>query len=192
MKTTKFESEFFSIADNYRFNIDENNGEVDYSDFDYTLYSNIEGFKAEIIENLTRLTNDDRMFYLKRLWHRLKNIPEHIMAFDEKKEEYLPIGFRVEVNGIKHIIPHDQLLLYFSMLARYKRQMLCFVSDILNANNIQFESDNSEQSGTLNKKRINPTTEELIKKAYDIIEPLNGYWNQNRILQDDHFERLKK
>jgi hypothetical protein len=40
-------------------------------------------------------------------------------------------------------------------------------------------------------KRKNPTIDEDIKTAFEIIEPLKGYWNRKRILNDTDFDRLK-
>lgn len=37
-----------------------------------------------------------------------------------------------------------------------------------------------------------PTIDEDIKTAFEVIEPLKGYWNRNRILNDIDFDRLKK
>ena len=47
----------------------------------------------------------------------------------------------------------------------------------------------SEQEPTIKHK--NPTTEDDIKTAFEIIEPLKGYWKRTRILTDTDFERLK-
>jgi len=127
MKKTKYENEFFSITEKLCMSVTESS---DYSidETDYQLFENIDKLKAEIVENVTAMAGPDREFYLNRIHERLKRIIEGAFAIDEKTGETFPLGLRVKIGKKKLIVKPEEVQSYFSMVSRYKKEMVGFVN----------------------------------------------------------------
>jgi hypothetical protein len=212
MNRTKYEKEFFSITEKLCFEIDEN-GSYSFDSFNYQLFNNVEEFKSEIIENITVLPNSDREFYLNRIINRLNHIIEKVETIDEKTGKTYQLGIRAAIIGNSplrdFIIEPEEIQLYFSMISRYKQEMLDFINNLQpqltktkQQMDFYFELQMKRNSALMfladfliefdNKDNVLPSEEQLssfiFKKKIEITEILNRLTKSEKILYLDKLQ----
>lgn len=150
MSNTKQEGKFFSIAEKLCFEFDDN-GKYSFERYDYELSHIIENFKDEIIKNCTKLSQNEREFYLNRLKNRLHPIGLDYYFIEKKNgqfienddgtlsvekgkeieyEQLIPLSQSFEYKGVLYTIEPEQAKQYYSMLRHYKRILLRLITEI--------------------------------------------------------------
>lgn len=174
MKSTKQEAKFFSIAEKFCFEFDDE-GKYSFDRYDLELDTIIEKFQAEIIENCTNLSEKEREFYLNRLKNRLHPIGLDYYFIEKKDgqfiemddgtlsvekgkeieyEQLIPFGIRIENKGVFYTIEPEEAKQYFAMLKQYKRILLRLITEITKDRNKPEQvnlADHSKLLEALNK-----------------------------------------
>lgn len=174
MKNTKQEAKFFSIAEKFCFEFDDD-GKYSFDRYDLELGEIIEKFQAEIIENCTNLLKPERDYYLNRLKTRLHPIGLEYFFIEKRDgqfvenengtltvakgqefehEQLIPFGIRIENKGAFYTIEPEEAKQYFAMLKHYKRILLRLITEItteLNEPEPESLPDHSALFAALNK-----------------------------------------
>lgn len=168
LQKTRYENEFFSITEKFCFVLDEK-GNTNFEPFNYELFNNVDEFKAEIIENITALSANDREYYLNRILNRLNKIEEGFFTIDETGQQE-PLGLRATVEGETNLsqieIEPARIQAYYNMIKSYKTQMLEFLNSLMPQ---QTEAVSKDES----KKQSAGTYYEIISK---ISNRENKFW----------------
>lgn len=181
MSNTKWEKEFFGIAEEYYFkvNVTDEILEDIFVTTEKGLIITLKEFKSEVIENITNLGISEKDFYLNRILVRASEIIVNIIGING--------GFFVDsIDELGEITLHDMSLFYqlptvkdinegevkayFSMKSKFKNEIIEYISKLikLNDNTINpFQSIDLEP--ILNQKlqtNLNITQREIL---YDLL-----------------------